>query len=246
MDAAFRRAVAEARRHEDLWFAGLLSEDRILQAFGRARWLWQGWVYTLPVTVWVFLSQCLSADHCCRDAVARLIGWRLGRGLRPCSADTGAYCTARNDLPEPQIGQTRIGCTILYVDSFGNIALNLTRDDVYWGTSLAIAEMLRGGTTTFADMYYFEEEIARAEEKLFGRVQRGYQGGYSAVTDALRDLRPPAAPAPDRGLTGCPRPRPAAAARPPPAPAPPRPGAGPAGTCRPGPPPAPAGCRAPP
>lgn len=100
MDAAFRRAVAEARRHEDLSFAGLLSEDRILQAFGRARWLWHGWIYTLPVTVWVFLSQCLSPDHSCRDAVARLIGWRLARGLRPCSADTGAYCTARNDLPE--------------------------------------------------------------------------------------------------------------------------------------------------
>jgi hypothetical protein len=45
MDAAFRRAVAEARRHEDLSFAGLLSEDRILQAFGRARWLWHGWIY---------------------------------------------------------------------------------------------------------------------------------------------------------------------------------------------------------
>jgi hypothetical protein len=48
----------------------------------------------------VFLSQCLSIDHSCRDAVARLIAWRLGSSLRPCSADTGAYCTARDDLPE--------------------------------------------------------------------------------------------------------------------------------------------------
>ena len=36
----------------------------------------------------------------------------------------------RLDLPVPQVGQARIGATILYVDSFGNIALNLTRDDV--------------------------------------------------------------------------------------------------------------------
>jgi DDE family transposase len=100
MDAAFRRAVAEARAHDNLCFASLLSEDRILQAFGAARWLWQGWIYTPAVTVWVFLSQCLSADHCCRDAVARLIAWRLASGLEPCSADTGAYCTAREDLPE--------------------------------------------------------------------------------------------------------------------------------------------------
>ena len=100
MDTAFRRAVAEARRHGDLYFAGLLSEDRIIEAFGAARWLWQGWIYTPAVTIWVFLSQCLSADHSCRDAVARLIGWRLAHGLGRCSADTGAYCTARESLPE--------------------------------------------------------------------------------------------------------------------------------------------------
>lgn len=100
MDAAFRNAVAAARRDGGLFFAGLLSEDRILQAFGNARWKWQGWVYTPAITVWTFLSQCLSPDHSCRDAVARLMAWRLARGLRPCSAETGAYCTARGQLPE--------------------------------------------------------------------------------------------------------------------------------------------------
>ena len=35
-----------------------------------------------------------------------------------------------SDLPEPAIGETGIDATTLYVDSFGNIALNLTRDDV--------------------------------------------------------------------------------------------------------------------
>ena len=100
MDSAFRRAVAEARRQGDLYFAGLLREDRILEAFGKARWLWQGWVYTPAVTIWVFLSQCLSGDHSCRDAVAGLIAWRLARGLKACSAKTGAYCTARDDVPE--------------------------------------------------------------------------------------------------------------------------------------------------
>ncbi len=97
---SFRSAVADARRHGDLYFAALLSQDRIEKAFGSARWFWQGWIYTPAVTVWVFLSQCLSPDHSCRDAVARLLAWRLARGLKPCSADTGAYCTARGDLPE--------------------------------------------------------------------------------------------------------------------------------------------------
>ena len=97
---SFHAAVAEARRRGDLYFAALLSQDRILKAFGAARAAWQGWVYTPAVTVWVFLSQCLSSDHSCRDAVARLIAWRLAQGLAPCSAETGAYCTARGDLPE--------------------------------------------------------------------------------------------------------------------------------------------------
>src|SRR5580693_4139241 len=35
-------------------------------------------------------------------------------------------------------------------------------DFVALGTSLACAEMIRSGVTCFADMYYFEEEVARA------------------------------------------------------------------------------------
>jgi 5-methylthioadenosine/S-adenosylhomocysteine deaminase len=40
-------------------------------------------------------------------------------------------------------------------------AKNVNREFVKWGTRLAAAEMIRSGTTTFADMYYFEADIAR-------------------------------------------------------------------------------------
>jgi putative transposase len=100
MDHSLRAAVAAVRSHGDLYFAALLPEDSILKAFDRARWLWQGWIYTPAVTVWVFLSQCLSADHSCRDTVARLSAWRIAAGKNACSPDTGAYCTARDKLPE--------------------------------------------------------------------------------------------------------------------------------------------------
>lgn len=36
----------------------------------------------------------------------------------------------RLDLPEPEIGSSRIAATVLYVDSFGNVALNLDREHV--------------------------------------------------------------------------------------------------------------------
>jgi hypothetical protein len=100
MVGAFRGAVEKARREEGLCFASLLSSERILEAFGAARWRWQGWVYTPAVTVWVYLSQCLSPDHSCREAVAGLLAWRLARGEQPCSANTGAYCSARGKIPE--------------------------------------------------------------------------------------------------------------------------------------------------
>ena len=41
----------------------------------------------------------------------------------------------------------------------------LTAEDVYYGTRLAINEMLLSGTTTFADMYDFVDEVARATEE---------------------------------------------------------------------------------
>jgi S-adenosylmethionine hydrolase len=34
----------------------------------------------------------------------------------------------RLDLPEPEVGQSRIRATVLAVDRFGNVALNLTRE----------------------------------------------------------------------------------------------------------------------
>jgi 5-methylthioadenosine/S-adenosylhomocysteine deaminase len=46
-------------------------------------------------------------------------------------------------------------------------AKNVSPDFVRWGTRLAAAEMIRSGTTTFTDMYYFESDVA-AEAKQAG------------------------------------------------------------------------------
>jgi 5-methylthioadenosine/S-adenosylhomocysteine deaminase len=44
-------------------------------------------------------------------------------------------------------------------------ARNVTEDFAAWGTRLAILEMLRGGITTYADMYYFEDAVARVTQE---------------------------------------------------------------------------------
>ena len=56
----------------------------------------------------------------------------LARGVpvEELGPPVGVDALVRLDLPEPELGQSRIGATILYVDNFGNIALNLTREHV--------------------------------------------------------------------------------------------------------------------
>jgi S-adenosyl-L-methionine hydrolase (adenosine-forming) len=59
---------------------------------------------------------------------------------------------ARLDLPEPDVGANRIRATVLYVDRFGNVALNLTREhleqaDIVPGKQV---ELEAGGERYFA------------------------------------------------------------------------------------------------
>jgi hypothetical protein len=83
----------------ELPFTDVLTEGAIAQALAAVGG-WLDRVFSPLVTLWVFLGQVLSADHSCRAAVARLIAHRLARGQGRCSARTGAYCQARQRLPE--------------------------------------------------------------------------------------------------------------------------------------------------
>jgi hypothetical protein len=89
----------------DLPFTDVLSEDIVSHALTAMKVLWRDRIYSPLVTLWVFLGQVLSADPCCRAAVARLLAHRLSQGQSPCSAETGAYCQARSRLPEAFFSQ---------------------------------------------------------------------------------------------------------------------------------------------
>ncbi|MHB1610292.1 MAG: amidohydrolase family protein [Sulfobacillus sp.] len=54
----------------------------------------------------------------------------------------------------------------------------LTRDDIYWGTLLATAEMIRSGTVGFADMYFEMDAVAEAVavSGMRGWLSRGLVG----------------------------------------------------------------------
>jgi S-adenosylmethionine hydrolase len=52
----------------------------------------------------------------------------LGVPLTELGPPIAIDALARLDIPEPEVGQARIRATVLSVDRFGNVALNLTRD----------------------------------------------------------------------------------------------------------------------
>jgi hypothetical protein len=100
----FQRQVRFLRRQflQDggLPFTDVLSGKTVEQALTAVGVAWNDSIYTPLVTLWVFLSQVLSADHSCRGAVARLLAHRLSQGQPACSSKTGAYCQARKRLSE--------------------------------------------------------------------------------------------------------------------------------------------------
>ncbi|MEM6912233.1 MAG: transposase domain-containing protein, partial [Verrucomicrobiota bacterium] len=55
------------------------------------------------VAFWAFLSQALSEDSSCAQAVARVQSWSAAAELPVPSADTSSYCKARQRLPEEML-----------------------------------------------------------------------------------------------------------------------------------------------
>ena len=70
------------------------------------------------------------------------------------------------------------------------VEAKLTAEDVYWGSQLALLEMVAGGTTCFSDMYYFIDKIAEAtaESGMRGLLSRGLING-AVLEDYSEDDR---------------------------------------------------------
>jgi 5-methylthioadenosine/S-adenosylhomocysteine deaminase len=68
----------------------------------------------------------------------------------------------------------------------------MTPEDVYWASKVGIAEMIRGGTTCFSEMYFHMDAIAQAVEETGiravltrGFASSGGDGGAAKLADGL-------------------------------------------------------------
>jgi len=90
---------ARFARGQGLPFADALTERSILDALDEHGVQYRDRLFSPATTIWGFLSQVLSEDHSCRDAVSRIIAHRAASGLEPCSPNTASYGNARARLP---------------------------------------------------------------------------------------------------------------------------------------------------
>src|SRR6202165_3219259 len=90
---------ARFAHNEGLPFADVLTQASILDVLNEHGVEYRDRVFRPVTTIWGFLSQVLSEDHGCRDAVSRVIAHRAASGLEPCSPNTASYCDARARIP---------------------------------------------------------------------------------------------------------------------------------------------------
>jgi 5-methylthioadenosine/S-adenosylhomocysteine deaminase len=70
----------------------------------------------------------------------------------------------------------------------------LQPEDIYWGTKLAVLEMIRGGTTCFADMYFMMEQAAEVvkETGIRASLSRGmtsFNDGQKALEESIEFVK---------------------------------------------------------
>jgi hypothetical protein len=80
-------------------FCDILDGEMVRQVLTEEKVIFRERIFTPLITLWTFLSQVLSPDHSCREAVDRLIAYQSARGRPACVPETHTYCKARKRLP---------------------------------------------------------------------------------------------------------------------------------------------------
>jgi S-adenosyl-L-methionine hydrolase (adenosine-forming) len=89
---------------------------------------------------------------------------------------------ARLELPEPQVGGSRIGATVLYVDRYGNVQLNLSRVDL---ERVGVVPGRRVELDLGVDRYYATAARAFADARPGDIIL--YEDSYENIAVAITD-----------------------------------------------------------
>jgi len=92
---SFKKSILQL---PEIPFAGILSTE-CLQSFVEKSSCKRQRIFTPLVTLKAFISQVLSADGSCRQAVSQVLLERVSAGEKANSVNTSAYCKARENMP---------------------------------------------------------------------------------------------------------------------------------------------------
>jgi hypothetical protein len=87
-------------RDNGLPFGRLLTREYVLSVLESEGHSYRSRVFCPLVTLWAWLSQCLSQDKSLNEAVSRILAHRVSIGLPACSAYSASYSEARIRFPE--------------------------------------------------------------------------------------------------------------------------------------------------
>ena len=95
-----QKQVADHVRATDCYgFFNLLTSPELLDVVEAQLPEHRERLYPPTLTLSLFITQALSSDSSCQNAVDAYVVSRVFNGLKPCSTGTGAYCKARKNLP---------------------------------------------------------------------------------------------------------------------------------------------------
>jgi hypothetical protein len=96
----FRTVRDKFARDNGLPFGRLLSREYVLATLDGECHDYRSRIFCPLVTLWGWLSQCLSQDKSLNETVSRILAHRVATGLPTISAASGGYSRSRTRFPE--------------------------------------------------------------------------------------------------------------------------------------------------
>ena len=138
----------------------------------------------------------------------------ISQSVDPAEADCVRDCTGLVAIPGLVNGHTHLSMSLMrnYKDTCANlqdwlseifpIEDRMCEEDIYWGSMLALAELIRSGCTSFADMYFKQWMTARAckEAGVRGFISLTLLGVHAIYTCTAGNYRYTRDWAKERGL----------------------------------------------
>lgn len=161
-------------------FTSVFDSDRIQEQINRYYPNFRDRGLNPTVTLGAWIVQNLAADQTCSAAIDRVNAERIANGLEPLSSNTGAYCGARERVPEDLLKE-------ILCQEGKQLELCVPKE---WKWNDKSVRLVDGMVVTLCDTQDIKEEFPQSEnqEKNNSLPQARIVGLFSLATGGLIDI----------------------------------------------------------